>query len=306
MPHSCSPARSEAHNSVERRPHFEASPLFLHLLFVLLSFSHLLPLVFCQPTTLSSQQRSLRPPASSADALFPITTSLETLNASSRLRQSKSPPASLHYAVPPPADRPVGAAVASRASPPPPEPALTQESLAISLPSETRGAPPPRRWYPKAQEATDYLQGMAAPEVAEIIKLTRTGNPIYDGITSVMTVADFGLRQRQGKLHEEATDGVKVEESAGNGGVVRVERGVKLKGIKERGEGSLGGKKGTVRKREHLGSEGIDWQAFRKVVVDEAMNQYFADRQWFMQEILAPAFAEDINAAVQRVAEASK
>eukprot|EP00922_Rhytidocystis_sp_ex-Travisia-forbesii_P064486 GHVS01095815.1.p1 GENE.GHVS01095815.1~~GHVS01095815.1.p1 ORF type:complete len:341 (-),score=79.07 GHVS01095815.1:653-1675(-) len=333
---SPSAARNAHHLTHQRSKLFRSSPWFLLFyspLFVLFpppSLPLLLPSVVCQQHHPSSQKlRSpspsyIPPPAS----LFPATTSLETLNASSRLPR---PIGRVIYAPPPPVTSdppsPPSSVNSSPPRPPPQEarpspPPVTTDSLEIDDREVT-----PRRWYPKAQEATNYLQGMAAPEVAEIIKLTRTGNPVYDGITSVMTVADFGLRQRQGKMHEGAGEkegGMVVVEGRAGGetglrggksaaGRVGVERGVKLKGLKDRErEVSLvgnkaGGRKTHGVKRDHQGGEhgGFDWPAFRKIVVDEAMDQYFADRQWFMQEILAPVFAEDINAAVERVTQSS-
>eukprot|EP00922_Rhytidocystis_sp_ex-Travisia-forbesii_P064473 GHVS01095801.1.p1 GENE.GHVS01095801.1~~GHVS01095801.1.p1 ORF type:complete len:342 (-),score=78.19 GHVS01095801.1:668-1693(-) len=332
-----SPARNVHHLTHQRSKLFRSSPLFLlffsplFLLFAPPSLPLLLPSVVCQQHHPSSQQLHSPPPSYSRPpaSLFPATTSLETLNASSRLPR---PIGRAIYAPPPPlTSDPPSLPSSVHSSPPRPQPQETQTSpptvTSDSLEMDDRVVTP-RRWYPKAQEATNYLQGMAAPEVAEIIKLTRTGNPVYDGITSVMTVADFGLRQRQGKLHVEAEEkegggGMLVVEGRAGGetglrgkpavGRVGVERGVKLKGLKDRErEVSLVGKKAGGRKahgvkRDHQGGEhgGIDWPAFRKIVVDEAMDQYFADRQWFMQEILAPVFAEDINAAVERVTQAS-
>eukprot|EP00921_Rhytidocystis_pertsovi_P013328 GHVQ01021539.1.p1 GENE.GHVQ01021539.1~~GHVQ01021539.1.p1 ORF type:complete len:395 (+),score=79.87 GHVQ01021539.1:637-1821(+) len=196
-----------------------------------------------------------------------------------------------------------------------------------------------RRWYPKANQATSYLDGMGAPDVAEIIKVTRTGNPVYDGITSVMTVADFGLRMRQEKLREQvggSVDGeideplVEGQSLEGGGGEVHKSGvvGVALTGLMPRNIGTGGdgggGSKGHMfvgggRKDKYSGGR-IPWEiaererekekdrkekerksevrksnraSFRKVVIDEALDQYFTDRQWFMQEVVAPVFAEE-------------
>lgn len=300
-------------------------------------------------------------------SMFPATTTIETLNASSNLRRQQhhhQHPNNFHHhhpnnfqqhptqpLLPPPVSfnnmatnttifpstqtpltTPSGgrhqqptATAKMRSSAPSSVSSPSSRDPSSLSPNESPHSPPPnRRWSAKAAHATSYLNGMEAPEVAEIIKLTRTGNPLYDGITSVMTVADYGLRQRQERLQTQVKDEEKVvDETIPVNSNITQQHSLLLQPEEGHIMGdrtNVHGKRFVFRKDKRAGTDritpvktgggrrkpeknkGIDWDNLLKIIVDETLSQYYSDRTWFMQEIVAPVFQDDITAATQRFA----